>query len=98
MVYRCSSCGAFLHVFKKVGQDFYGIPSPSEVISWFGGSCPVCGKELRVPTLDSITVMSFKAVAKLLKLREERIPLAIAEYLRTVAGIQLESEESQAGE
>ncbi len=58
----------------------------------------MCGKELKPPSLDNIVVMNFKAVAKLLKLREERIPLAIAEYLRTVAGIQLGSEESQAGE
>ena len=77
-------------MFKKVGQDFYGIPSPSEVISWFGGSCPVCGKELRTPSLNNIIVMNFKAVAKLLKLREE--------YLRTVAGLELEVAESSGQE
>jgi len=46
IVYRCSKCGKVLYVFEFVGQDYFGIPSPSELHAKLGGLCPYCGKPL----------------------------------------------------
>ncbi len=46
VVYRCSKCGYVLYTFSRVGQDYYGIPSPSELLAKLGGVCPSCGKPL----------------------------------------------------
>ena len=56
IVYRCKSCGFILHVFVKVGQNSYGVPTPSELASWYGGICPMCGHPLERPRLDDIVV------------------------------------------
>ena len=56
IVYRCRSCGFILYVFARVGQDSYGAPTPSELISAYGGICPRCGAPLRPPTLNDIIV------------------------------------------
>jgi DNA-directed RNA polymerase subunit RPC12/RpoP len=56
IVYKCRNCGFTLHVFDHVGQDFYGVPSPSEIASWYGGVCPKCGHRLGVPSPDDITI------------------------------------------
>ncbi len=56
VVYRCKHCGFILHVFVKVGQSSYGVPTPSELISIYGGACPRCGHRLEPPTLNDIVV------------------------------------------
>ena len=56
IVYRCRICGFILHVFVKVGQNSYGIPTPSELSSQFGGICPRCGSMLNTPTLNDIVI------------------------------------------
>ncbi|ALL01351.1 hypothetical protein Pyrde_1305 [Pyrodictium delaneyi] len=56
IVYRCRTCGFILHVFVKVGQNSYGIPTPSELSSQFGGICPRCGSMLNTPTLNDIVI------------------------------------------
>ena len=56
IVYRCRYCGFILHVFKRVGQDSYGIPTPSELSARYGGFCPRCGNRLSKPTLKDIVV------------------------------------------
>ena len=40
-----------MFVFKKVGQDFYGIRTPTEIKSMYGGKCFRCGHELGAPSL-----------------------------------------------
>lgn len=55
-----------LHVFEKVGQDFYGVRTPSEIKSIFGGKCPKCGHELGVPTLSDIKISLKKQKVKVL--------------------------------
>jgi len=56
IVYRCKVCGFLLHVFVRVGQNSYGVPTPSELMSQYGGICPRCGHSLEPPTLDDIIV------------------------------------------
>jgi len=43
-------------VFVKVGQNSYGVPTPSELASWYGGVCPRCGAPLGKPSLNDIIV------------------------------------------
>ncbi len=57
VIFRCSKCGKILYVFNRVGQDYYGIPTPSEVISLYGGVCPQCGSKLKIPTVNDIKIM-----------------------------------------
>ncbi len=57
VIFRCSKCGKILYAFNRVGQDYYGIPTPSEVISLYGGVCPHCGSRLKIPTVNDIKIM-----------------------------------------
>lgn len=55
IVYRCGNCGYIFHVFLRVGQNSYGVPTPSELASMYGGVCPRCGKPINThpdPDLD----------------------------------------------
>jgi len=45
-----------LYKFEKVGQDFYGVRTPSEIKIIFGGKCPKCGHELSIPKLEDIHI------------------------------------------
>lgn len=56
IVYRCKVCGFILHVFVRVGQNSYGVPTPSELMSQYGGICPRCGHQLEPPTIDDIII------------------------------------------
>ncbi len=62
--YICSRCGYELYRFEKVGQDFYGIRTPSEIKLLYGGKCPRCGKEIRAPTINDIKIMLRKPLAR----------------------------------
>ncbi|MCC6011010.1 MAG: hypothetical protein LM556_01255 [Desulfurococcaceae archaeon] len=48
--YICRSCGHVIYEFKKVGQDFTGVPTPLEVIRITGGICPACKRHLELPS------------------------------------------------
>ena len=39
-----------------MGQDYFGLPSPSEVINAHGGICPRCKHDLRRPNLKDIKI------------------------------------------
>ncbi len=54
--YVCRRCGYVLWEFKHVGQDCYGLPTPTEVMNVYGGICPRCKRELRKPGLDDIII------------------------------------------
>lgn len=54
-------------MFEKVGQDFYGVRTPSEIKNQLGGKCPRCGHELGVPDLSDITVLRRADRPKLVK-------------------------------
>ncbi|MBP1358221.1 MAG: hypothetical protein JZD40_07035 [Sulfolobus sp.] len=45
-----------MYKFEKVGQDFYGVRTPSEIKTIFGGKCPKCGHDLSVPTIEDIKI------------------------------------------
>ena len=49
--YICKKCGYEIYRFEEVGQDYYGVRSPSELKSMFGGKCPRCGHELGEPVM-----------------------------------------------
>ena len=57
VVFRCKRCGNVLYVYEAVGQDCFGIPTPSELAARLGGKCPHCGRPLIAkPTIDDIKV------------------------------------------
>jgi len=56
VIYLCRNCGFILYRFERVGQDYYGLPTPSEIMNWYGGVCPKCNSRLKKPTLSSIKV------------------------------------------
>ncbi len=56
VIYRCGSCNHVLYEFLRVGQDSYGLPTPSELIAKLGSNCPHCGKKLKTPALESIKI------------------------------------------
>ncbi|MCD6324453.1 MAG: hypothetical protein J7L55_05035 [Desulfurococcales archaeon] len=56
VVFRCKGCGKPIYVFERVGQDCFGVPSPSELFTRLGGRCPHCGRVLEPPTLDDIRI------------------------------------------
>jgi hypothetical protein len=56
IVYVCKNCGYTLYKFESVGQDFYGVRTPSEIKSIYGGKCPKCGHPLESPSLNDIKI------------------------------------------
>lgn len=58
VTYKCGSCGKILFVFRSVGQDSFGIPTPEELFSKIGSRCPGCGKILSKPKPGKIKVTS----------------------------------------
>lgn len=54
VIYRCRVCNSELYLFEKVGQDFYGLPTPSELAVKLGGKCPKCRSELKVVGIEDI--------------------------------------------
>jgi len=48
--YRCRNCGAVLYEFKRVGQDYIGVPTPREVAFMYHFTCPVCKSQLNWDT------------------------------------------------
>lgn len=53
--YVCRNCGEILWIFKRVGQDYYGIPTPDEIIR-SRGVCPRCKNVLTPPRLEDIVI------------------------------------------
>uniref|UniRef100_A0A7C5UUP3 Uncharacterized protein n=1 Tax=Ignisphaera aggregans TaxID=334771 RepID=A0A7C5UUP3_9CREN len=57
IVYRCNKCNNIVYAFIRAGQDYYGVPSPSELVIRIGGICPNCGKSIEPKmNLNSITI------------------------------------------
>ena len=65
VVYRCSHCGRVLYVHWRVGQNSYGVPTPSEIIARNGGVCPYCGHRLGRPSIDDIEDVEDRALVKM---------------------------------
>jgi len=57
VIFRCKKCGKPIYVFEKVGQDCFGVPSPSELFMRLGGKCPHCGRTLIKPSLENIRLL-----------------------------------------
>lgn len=74
LVYRCSNCGYVLHYLEKVGQDFVGVPSVTEILSKFGYTCPKCKNSLRKPSQEDVIITSV-AVAK----KKNMLPVRVGE-------------------
>ncbi len=54
--YVCKHCGYIIWEFREVGQDYYGIPTPSEIMLVTGGICPRCKHELSMPEISNIKI------------------------------------------
>lgn len=62
MRYICSNCGHVLYDSEKYNpwKKSFGLPTPSEIIGFYNGRCPRCGKKLRKPDLKDIVVKEKK--------------------------------------
>ena len=56
VLFRCSGCGTIIYRFERVGQDCFGLPTPSELLTMFNGKCPSCGRKLKLPNIDDIVI------------------------------------------
>lgn len=56
VIYVCRKCGEEILTFDKVGQDYYGIRTPDEIKSMYGGRCPRCGNPFKVPDVEDVTI------------------------------------------
>jgi DNA-directed RNA polymerase subunit RPC12/RpoP len=64
--YACRSCGFELFRFEKVGQDFYGVRTPTEVMGMYSNKCPRCGNRLKTPSNTEI-ILSLRRAKDSLK-------------------------------
>jgi transcription initiation factor TFIIB len=46
--YVCKNCGFELYRFERVGENFYGVRTPSEIKSIYGEKCPKCYSSLEL--------------------------------------------------
>ena len=75
IVYRCSKCGKIIYVFWKVGQNYYGVPTPSELASMCGGICPYCGKPLNTkPDISDVKIYTKRDLPKELAKELQKLP------------------------
>ncbi|BCU68670.1 hypothetical protein HS7_21070 [Sulfolobales archaeon HS-7] len=56
IIWTCKGCEYELFRFEKVGQDYYGVRTPQEIMSYHGNKCPRCGRQLEMPTIFSIQI------------------------------------------
>ncbi|BBD72585.1 hypothetical protein HS1genome_0974 [Sulfodiicoccus acidiphilus] len=54
IMYQCKGCGSELFKFERVGQDFYGVRTPTEIMGMYSNKCPKCGKQLEIPSISDI--------------------------------------------
>jgi len=64
--YICNNCGYVLWSFERVGQDYYGVPTPEEVIRVHGGICPRCKKDLVFNGIEDIVIEPLKKLLETL--------------------------------
>lgn len=57
VVYACRHCGEIIYVFDRVGQDCYGLPTPSELRERVGAVCPRCKMPLGDPSLNDVFIL-----------------------------------------
>jgi len=67
VIYKCRRCGFILYRFEHVGQDYYGIPTPSEIMNWYGGVCPRCNAKLEKPASSNIVIIPIHRAKRVLK-------------------------------
>ena len=60
IIYRCRNCGYVLNIYDGKRMHPYGPPSPSAVISWYGGVCPRCGSRLKPPSFRDVRIQIAK--------------------------------------
>lgn len=67
VIYKCKACGFILYRFERVGQDYYGIPTPSEIMNWYGGVCPRCNVKLSKPKISDVKITPLTRVKREIK-------------------------------
>lgn len=53
--YVCRKCGYVLWSFEKVGQDYFGVPAPEDIIRIYG-VCPRCKRDLSIPSIEDVVI------------------------------------------
>jgi len=94
IVYRCKNCGYVLHYLQKVGQDYIGIPSVSEVMSKHGYICPKCKSKLSRPSQDDIIITTV-AVAKKKSMLPVRVGSSYYVPMSIIDGLKLGSNNAE---
>ncbi|MDT7888401.1 MAG: hypothetical protein RQ885_05440 [Desulfurococcales archaeon] len=56
IMYVCKGCDTIIYRFS-VGQDSFGLPTPQELKARVASRCPKCGRELSVPSVDSVIIL-----------------------------------------
>ncbi len=97
IVYRCKNCGYVFHYLEKVGQDYIGVPSVTEVLGRYGYTCPKCKSRLSPPSQNDILITSTQ-----IALRKGMMPIRIGNnyYVRlptTILNLNPRVAEEEAG-
>ena len=76
VIFRCRHCHSIIFIFERVGQDCFGLPTPTELINRYDGVCPNCGRRLSIPKLSDIKIVG-RVKAPLKTYLEEHINLTL---------------------
>lgn len=52
VIFICKNCKNVIYEFQRVGQDYYGVPTISELSARLGGRCPYCKARIVVKSTD----------------------------------------------
>lgn len=72
VIYVCRGCDEVIYTFNRVGQDSFGLPTPSELRGRAYVRCPKCGRELGTPGINDIIIVRRGESRKILK----RLPVS----------------------
>ncbi|HWQ16567.1 MAG TPA: hypothetical protein VNL13_01870 [Sulfolobales archaeon] len=67
VLYVCRGCDEVIYVFSRVGQDSFGLPTPSELRGRVSSKCPKCGRELGAPGINDVIIVRRGELRKILK-------------------------------
>ncbi len=67
VIYVCRGCDEIIYTFNRVGQDSFGLPTPSELRGRVSARCPKCGRGLGAPGINDIIIVRRGESRKILK-------------------------------
>lgn len=67
VIYVCRGCDEPLYIFNRVGQDSFGLPTPSELKGRVSSRCPRCGREFNIPSINDVIIVRKGESRRILK-------------------------------